>query len=40
MEHLGMFKSPVKKLKKKHEKKNYNVFTQTKNDNDKIVIDD
>uniref|UniRef100_A0A2S2NFB8 Uncharacterized protein n=1 Tax=Schizaphis graminum TaxID=13262 RepID=A0A2S2NFB8_SCHGA len=37
---MGKFKSPVRKLKKKHEKKNYNVLTQIKNDNDKIVIDD
>jgi len=36
---MGKFKNPAKKLKEEHEEKNYNAFTQIKNDNDRIVID-
>ncbi|XP_026805575.1 uncharacterized protein LOC113548734 [Rhopalosiphum maidis] len=40
MEHHSKFKNPAEKVKKKHEKKNYSTFTQTKINNDRIVIND
>jgi len=40
MEHHSKFKNLTEKVKKKHEKKNYNTFTQTIIDNDRIVIND